>query len=142
MPGKPVRDGLFEADSETGAARLLASQCGECARYVFPARSCCPYCGSGETKLTRLGARGTVDACTLVRQAPPGYQGPVPYALAVVHLPEGVAVITAIPTDHVLPAGTAVECRYWVVGHDDNGTPLVSYCFAPVEAPEEGPVNS
>jgi uncharacterized OB-fold protein len=52
----------------------------------FPLGSVCPFTGSDDIEPVDLPRVGTVWLHTTVTVAPPGYSGPVPYALGIVEL--------------------------------------------------------
>lgn len=79
----PIRDGLFTV--EDGTVRLIVGSCARCGSPHFPRTDCCPYCG-GPVAEDRLGPDAAVVLCTVVRRAPPGYAGPVPYGFGVIRL--------------------------------------------------------
>lgn len=80
---RPIRDGLFADDAE--GLRLVTGRCERCGEPHFPRADTCPYCG-GDVAEDRLGPDGVVVLCTVVRRAPPGYAGPVPYGFGVVRV--------------------------------------------------------
>ncbi|MCX8072906.1 MAG: OB-fold domain-containing protein [Candidatus Binatia bacterium] len=135
MAAKPVREGLFDVDPASGCVSLLGSECNDCTRLAFPATDSCPYCGAESVKVVRLPSRGEVELCTVIRKAPPGYNGPVPYGLAVVRLMEDLLVIAPVETEHVLERGTPLVCALREVGCDEQGAPLFAYCFRAADPP-------
>ena len=76
--------------------RLLGSRCAACERHLFPAQETCTYCGSDSTEPVALSASATLWGWTAVTNAPPGYDGPVPYGFGVVELPEGIRIVTPL----------------------------------------------
>jgi uncharacterized OB-fold protein len=72
-------------------------------------------------------------AWTAVTAAPPGYRGEVPYGMGVVELPEGIRVITRLTESDpaALRAGQPMELRVVPLHTDDEGTPIVTFAFAP-----------
>jgi uncharacterized OB-fold protein len=131
MPERPIREGLFTADDQ-GRTRLVGGACASCGRVHFPPAAHCPWCGGRATTERLLSPEGTVWGWTEVTSAPPGYEGPVPYHLGVVELPEGLRVVTRLvvgPTDTLrfgLPVRTTTE-----VVADDGDTAVVTWAFTP-----------
>lgn len=82
------------ASDAVGGTMLRGAQCRACGQRMFPARLCCVVCFSRQVEPLLLGGIGKVTAFTVVRQAPPGYAGPVPYVLAMVLLGNDVHVLT------------------------------------------------
>ncbi len=129
---RPVREGLFTVDSE-GTARLLAARCTACGAPHFPAGMACPYCGCLNCDRIALGPAGWLLDYTCVRSRPPGYEGPVPFGLGVVELPEGLRVIARLsgPDLEAFRYGQPLRMVLDTVGVDAEGQGLVSYAFAP-----------
>jgi uncharacterized OB-fold protein len=88
-----VREGLFTDDALTGG------RCAACGTLRFPIREVCPSCQHDVVEPVALSTTGTIYTFTVVRAAPPGYQGETPYAYGVVELPEGLRVTTTITAD-------------------------------------------
>jgi len=129
-----VRTGLF-TDGDTPA--LLASRCAACGAHHFPRHDTCPYCAADGPVPAELTGAGSLWAWTAVTAAPPGYQGPVPYGVGVVELPEGIRVITHLTVSDpaALTLGQAMELRVVPLHTDAEGNEVVTYSFAPVGAP-------
>jgi uncharacterized OB-fold protein len=128
---RPITPGLFR-DSGDGP-RLLAGHCAACTRSHFPATDVCPYCGEAPCELREVGPHATLFLFTTITSQPPGYRGPLPYGFGVVELVEGMRVVTRLTeTDATrlrpgLPMRLVVEPLYT----DEDGTPVVTYAFAP-----------
>jgi uncharacterized OB-fold protein len=69
----------------------------------------------------------------VVSNRPPGYRGPVPYGFGVVELADGLRVITRLTESDParLQPGLAVRLVVEPLFADDDGTPVLSYAFAP-----------
>lgn len=126
----PVRDGLFEEESDGGAA-LLGGRCRVDGRPFFPRAATCPYCASSDVEAVRLPSTGTLWAHTVVHTAPPGYDGPVPFGFGVVELDDGLRVITRLETVDVDGLRFGQPMRAVVIPlHDtDDGDTVVTYSF-------------
>jgi uncharacterized OB-fold protein len=128
---RPITPGLF-TDGEEGP-RLVVARCDACARLHFPASAWCPYCGHDRCPATPLGPRATLFLFTTITSPPPGYRGPLPYGFGVVELPEGLRVVTRLADMEGATARAGLPMRLVVTPlfTDDDGTPVLSYAFAP-----------
>src|SRR5678815_372306 len=103
---------------EVRAGRLTGIRCGECQALAIPPKEFCPSCGKRAWVTVPLDGAGEIVSFTVIRVAPRGFTGDVPYAVAVVGLREGVSVIgrvVDIPLD-ALAVGMAVRFRPIVNG--------------------------
>ena len=91
----PLEPGLLTEDHKA----LAASRCTRCGERRFPAASICSGCQSRDVVRTALATEGIVYTFAVVRAAPPGYTGEVPYAVGVVELPDGIRVTTTLLAD-------------------------------------------
>ena len=128
---RPIAPGLFTDDG--AAPRLVATRCAACARLQFPASDTCPYCGHDVTHPAAVGGTGTLYLYTTVSTAPPGYRGPLPFGFGVVELPEGLRVITRLTETDLAALRPGLPMRLDVAPlyTDDDGTPVLSYAYAP-----------
>ena len=129
-----VREGLFtDGDPPT----LLASRCDNCGSVLFPRVDACTYCATDGPEPLDLTGPGTLWAWTAVTASPPGYGGEVPFGMGVVELPEGVRVITRLTESDPdsLEPDQAMELRIVPLHRDAEGNEVVTYAFAPVDAP-------
>ena len=69
--------------------RLMGSRCKGCGYKTFPPVADCPKCMSGEFEFVEYEGRGTLHTFTKISAAPTGFEGVVPYTIAVVDLDEG-----------------------------------------------------
>lgn len=76
--------------------RLEGSACSGCGALAFPPREVCRTCRSRQMEPRRLRGEGTVASFTVVYQAPDGFEGQVPYAVALVDLVEGPRITTML----------------------------------------------
>ena len=58
-----------------------------------PSREFCPECAQRAWQPASLSGEGTIASYTVIRVAPRGYAGEVPYAIAAVQLKEGVSLL-------------------------------------------------
>jgi uncharacterized OB-fold protein len=131
----PIREGIFRLpDTPDGKPVLLGSRCPKCNAVYFPRRHICINCGQNGLDETPLSQRGKIWTYTIAGQTPPGSWIEAPYALAVVELPEKVA-IRAVLTDvdlNAIQVGMDVEITLVKMREDKDGNDVVSYKFKPV----------
>jgi uncharacterized OB-fold protein len=102
--------GFFE---EARAGRLTGIRCGRCGELAIPPKEHCPSCQQRDWQPVPLAGTGTIVSFTVIRVAPRGRGGEVPYAVAVVKLEEGVSLlgrVVDIPFG-ALKAGVPVRFR-------------------------------
>jgi uncharacterized OB-fold protein len=128
---RPIADGLFEMAD--GQPRLVVARCGHCRELHFPASDACPYCGDA-CQAERVGPRGRLRLFTVVRKAPPGYRGPVPYGFGVValegHRLEVITRLTESDLDRLRP-DLPMRLEIAPLYVDDEGRTVLSWAFAP-----------
>lgn len=116
---------------------LVGSKCPHCGEIYFPRkpRAYCVHCHKDGLKDIKLSHRGKINTFTVVMQQPGGgyYHGPVPYAMGIVELAEGVYIQTLLKTDKFdnLSVGMSVELvieKIW----EDEKIELIGYKFQPV----------
>jgi uncharacterized OB-fold protein len=98
---------------EARAGRLTGIRCGRCGELAMPPKELCPSCGARAWETIPLRGEGTIASFTVIRVAPRGFTGQVPYAIAVVQLAEGPSLlgrIVDIPLD-TLKLGLGVRFR-------------------------------
>lgn len=111
----PDNTAFWQAAAE---GRLLVKYCKACNEPHWYPRPLCPHCGSDQTEFRPASGRGTIYSFTVTRRA-----GPVPFALALVTLDEGVTMMTNIVDCDLdaLRIGQAVEV---VFKPSDGGPPV------------------
>lgn len=119
---------------EEGEPYLVGHRCTGCGAVYLGTRIACSRClGRGPFPEIALSRRGTVYVWSIVHQSFPGV--PVPYVVAVVDLPEGVAVranlIDVAPTPEALRFGMPVEMVTGVSQQDRQGNDVVAFYFRP-----------
>ena len=136
---RPITHGLFLGGDD--GPRLLAGACADCRRLHFPAAPWCPYCGASGCGTTPIGPDGRLHLYTVVATPPPGYRGAVPYGFGVVDLPEGLRVVTRLTESDLARLAPGLPMRLVVepLFTDDDGTPVLSYAFAPAAPGESAP---
>lgn len=121
-----------ERDAD-GQVRIVASECGDCGKRVFPPTDLCPECLSENMTRLPLGRRGTLYSWSVVHAAPKGWT--LPFVAAYVDLPEGVRVFAhMVGVDPLaLEMDMPVEVCVATLGTDETGAPVESYSFVPVK---------
>ena len=69
-----------------GTVALVGGFSPSSGHHHFPLAELCPYTGADDIERVVLPTTGRLWLWTAVTSAPPGYDGPVPYGLGVVHL--------------------------------------------------------
>lgn len=115
-----------------GNVTLIASECADCGKRVFPPTDLCPECLSQNLTRLPLARRGTLYSWSLVHVAPKGWR--LPYVAAYVDLPEGVRVFAhMVDVDAAaLEMDMPVEVCMATLGTGEDGAPVESYSFVPV----------
>jgi len=74
---------------------LVVPQCSACGLRFFVPEPACPRCLCGTWQYARTSGRGTVYSVTVVHRAPgPGFD--TPFALAIIDLEDGPALLTHV----------------------------------------------
>jgi len=117
---------------------LVGEVCDHCDAKLFPPRDICPECGEEAKTLFQFSGRGEVYSHTMVYDAPQGYEGQAPYALAMVKLEEGPLVTAQLTDLGEKPAeiGMPVEMvtRLLRSATDERGMLVYGYKFRPAVA--------
>lgn len=116
-----------------GVVTLIASECADCGKRVFPPTDICPECLSENMSRLGLSRRGTLYSWSVVHAAPKGWS--LPFVAAYVDLPEGVRVFAhMVGIDPArLVMDMPVEVCLAILGTDETGAAVESYSFAPVQ---------
>ena len=95
---------------------LTGSFCPLCCEMFYPSRAACPHCGAGDLTEQPYTGKGDVYSYTVVTNAPAGFEGEVPYTVALIHLIEGAyvsarldgvepkAIFIGMPVEHTATA--------------------------------------
>lgn len=81
---------------EAREGRLTGIRCGGCGELAIPPKEFCATCQKREWQPVPLAGGGTIVSFTVIRVAPRGRGGEVPYAVGVVKLEEGVSLLGRI----------------------------------------------
>jgi uncharacterized OB-fold protein len=77
--------------------RLLLQHCNSCDRAIHYPRIACPFCGGDDLGWKAASGRGTIYSFTVVQaNAPSAFLSDMPYVVAVIHLEEGVRMLSNI----------------------------------------------
>ena len=113
LPVADDRNQPFWEAARRGELRL--QRCVGCNAFRLPASRYCPACGSEGGEWARVSGTGTVESFCLLHKAYfPGFEGEVPYNVAVVRLAEGARLFTnivGVPNDR-LRIGMPVEACF------------------------------
>ena len=77
---------------------LVGTECLACGAKQFPPRLVCPDCNSKEVQPFTFSGQGEIYSYSTLFEAPLGYEGFIPYTVALVKLKEG-PLVTAQLTD-------------------------------------------
>lgn len=130
---KPVSSKLMKLSPDMKDGVLLGSRCNDCGTYFFGTPQFCIRCTSASLKPVELSKEGKLHTYTIVRQAPPGWQGQVPYILANMVLPEGPHITSELidcPEDRV-KIGMPLEVVFRVGGKMADGTEIIVFKWKP-----------
>ena len=138
MKGPPLTDkkrisvapSRFRLTGENGAdGSLVGTACNVCGAYFFGTLVFCQSCSSSDVRSVELSRTGSLYSYTIVRAAPAGWQGDVPYALGQVQTKEGPHVISEIVDTPFkeIRVGMELELTAAVGGQDSQGNDLVVY---------------
>jgi len=130
---RPISSKLVRLSADMTQGVLLGSQCTECRQVFFGAPTFCIRCTSSSLKPVELSKEGKLFTFTVVHQAPPGWQGQVPYVLGSVQLPEGPRITSEIidcPPEKV-KIGMPLELTFRVGGKMQDGTEIVVFKWRP-----------
>lgn len=110
---------------------LLGSKCG-CGELHFPPRSVCS-CGSESMKPYTFSGSGTILSYTIIRTAPSGFEGSVPYCIALIKLDEGPVISAGLVGFDNAAIGKRVRLVFRKQGESKNNVINYSFKFGLVE---------
>ena len=115
--------------------RLEGNACANCGAKYFPPRAVCNNCRGTDFTLFQFSGRGELYSFTTMREAPSGYEGNLPYVVAMVKLDEGPMIeaqLTDVNSDE-LKIGQCVEMvTRKLREYGEKGTIVYGYKFRPV----------
>lgn len=137
---RPVAADLFEG--EGAGTRLIGTRCASCGALYFPQTLSCrnPDCREKAVGPERLPQQGVLYSVTVQRYRPPPLfrmDDWAPYALGLVDLGEGLRVMGMLIgfDPEALAIGLPVRLTTGMLYADEEGAPVFTYMFAPVETP-------
>ena len=111
---------------------LVGGKCGSCQAVFFPKQSICPRCTGQRIDETSLSRKGKLYTYTEVYQKPPDYDGPIPYLIGRVLLPEGVFVLAQLKAGKEdLKINMGMKLVVESIYRDEIGKELIGYKFIP-----------
>lgn len=114
---------------------LVGEVCPHCDNKIFPPRDVCPSCKKEAKTRFQFSGKGEIYSYTTVHDAPEGYEGHVPYTVAIVKLAEGpkiTAQLTDIDNSQVA-IGMPVEMVTRKLREEgDRGILVYGFKFRPV----------
>ncbi len=126
----------FVTMTADGTRRLLGGFSPHSRHHHFPLASCCPYSGVEDIEAVALPATGRLLYWTEVTVAPPGYFGPVPYALGVVQL-DGIDLELlsrlSIPSVEAATLGMPMRLEFDHLPGASEGNELLMWRFCPMD---------
>jgi hypothetical protein len=129
----PVMSKVLKLTGDGSEGVLLGVMCQNCGEYILGMPSFCPKCMSSDLKAVELGKHGILRTFTVIWAPPPGWQGPVPYILGAVELPEGPDILSEVvdcPRE-ALKVGMSMELTVRVGGKDKEGNEIMVYKWRP-----------
>ncbi len=100
------------------AHRIVLQRCASCGQARFPPLPTCPRCASRDVELFEADGCGSIYSYVTAHQrVSPGYDGPLPYTVATVALPDGVRVLARVEPATGAAIGAAVTPLF--VDHPD-----------------------
>lgn len=76
--------------------KLIGAKCKKCGKLYIPPIYVCLKCNQTEFGEVELSGRGSVRTYTTIRVPPLGFEGQVPYNIAIIGLEEGINVTARI----------------------------------------------
>jgi uncharacterized OB-fold protein len=121
---------LVRRDEE--GSYLIGGKCISCQAVFFPKQSICPRCTGRRIEEAPLSRKGKLYTYTEVYQKPPDYDGPIPYLIGRVLLPEGVFVLTQLKAKkEELKIDMDMELVVESIYREDTGKEIIGYKFVP-----------
>ena len=111
---------------------LIGGKCTSCQAVFFPKQAICPRCTGQSIEETPLSRRGKLYTYTEVYQKPPDYNGPIPYLIGRILLPEGVFVLAQLKAKKEdLRIDMDMELVVESIYRDEFGKEIIGYKFIP-----------
>lgn len=129
----PINEKILRLSTEVEEPHLIGVKCKSCGEYFFPKRDRCLNCCNEDMEEINLSKRGKIYTYTIIHHSPPGYNGPVPYAVGAVELPEGIIILSPLKDFdfNKIKVGMDVEVVFEKIYEDDKGNDIIGYKFKP-----------
>ncbi len=111
--------------------RLIGVKCETCGKNYFPSRPICPKCRrKGKLVEVQFSGNGKVYSHTTIYSGPTGFEGQVPYVIALIELEEGAKVLGQVVdcTPEDVKIGAKVKKVFREIQRDDPEG-LIHYGF-------------
>jgi len=112
---------------------LVGTDCSSCKEQHFPPRAICPGCGSEQLRPFQFSGSGTVVSYTIIQTAPSGFEGSVPYCIALIKLDEGPVISAGVVNFDNIVIGKRVCLVFRKQGGNKNGVINYNFKFLLVE---------
>jgi len=130
-----MKEDLLELPSKPGEkAHLVGTKCHNCGEYLPGKRVVCLNCFSDDVEKVALSDRGKLTNFVVVRVPAPTWNGPVPYPLGEVTLPENVVVISQVIGMEIedIKVGQEMELAIEKAIEDEEGNDIMAFRWKPV----------
>jgi len=130
----PIVEGLFTMPSSPDERpQLIGSRCKACGEVFFPKRLICAHCYGQDVEEISLSGKGELYTYTIVRAPTLGYQGPIPFVVGQIELPEGLTIQSILTgcEPESLEIGMPMEITLGKLEEDEAGNEIVTYMFRP-----------
>lgn len=112
---------------------LVGVRCTACGEKHFPPRLICLGCGSDAPEPFRFAGSGAVVSYTIIQTAPSGFEGAVPYCIALIKLDEGPTISAELIDFGNAAIGKRVKLAFRKQGKSKNGVIHYSFKFLTIE---------
>jgi hypothetical protein len=109
------------------SGKLMGFKCNSCGAYTCPPKINCNECASMDMVVVEFKGRAEIKSYTIIRVSPEGFEGVVPYIVALAQLEEGpnlvgnlVGVDPDKVTDEIIGKKVKIGCK--------PAPPNVKYC--------------
>ena len=129
----PVSSSWLKLQGDGTRGVLLGKVCKSCGEHFFGAPLFCLNCTSADMEQVELSKEGTLFTFTIIHQAPPGWQGSVPYILGSVKLEEGPRISAEIVDcpEETIKMGMSMELILRSGGKDQEGNDIMVFKWKP-----------
>jgi uncharacterized OB-fold protein len=127
-----LSDQPYLASSQDGEPQLLAGECEDCGKHVFPPPAVCPFCMGERIRTVPISRRGKLYSYSYLPQGLPLFDSS--YYVAFIDMPEGVRIFAQLADvdPGSLACDMAVELRASEPKTDRFGRAVGRFKFVPV----------